>query len=85
MESGYNLIHKTLLIRHNTDTEKIKELKLTEEDMTDSYFFNADNKATICECNEETVYTFDSGEPKCHFSLQLKMGILNRLSKSLFS
>lgn len=55
------MIHKTLLIRHNTDTEKIKELKLTEEDMTDGYFFNVDNKATICECNEETVYTFDSG------------------------
>ena len=43
----------------DTDTERMKELKLTEEDMLDGYyFFNADEEVTTWKCNEETVYTF---------------------------
>lgn len=43
----------------DTDTERIKELKLTEDDMPDGYyFFNADEEVTIWKCDEETVYTF---------------------------
>lgn len=43
----------------DTDTERIKELKLTEDDMLDGYyFFNPDEEVTIWKCNEETVYTF---------------------------
>ena len=37
----------------------LKELKLTEDDMLDGYyFFNPDEEVTIWKCNEETVYTF---------------------------
>lgn len=43
----------------DTDTERMKELKLTEEDMLDGYyFFNADYEVTTWKCNKETVYTF---------------------------
>ena len=43
----------------DTDTERMKELKLTEEDMLDGYyFFNEEEKVTTWKCNKETVYTF---------------------------
>lgn len=42
-----------------TDTERIKELNLTQEDMLDGYyFFNPDEEVTTWKCNAETVYTF---------------------------
>lgn len=43
----------------DTDTERIKELKLTENDMPDGYyFFNSDEEVTTWKCNAQTVYTF---------------------------
>ena len=43
----------------DTDTERIKELKLTEDDMPDGYyFFNSDEEVTTWKCNAQTVYTF---------------------------
>ncbi len=43
----------------STDTERIKELKLTEADMPDGYYlFNSDEEVTTWKCNAETVYTF---------------------------
>lgn len=41
------------------DTERIKELRLTESDMLGGYyFFNPDEEVTTWKCNAETVYTF---------------------------
>ncbi len=43
----------------DTDTERIKELSLTEDDMPDGYyFFNSDVEVTTWKYNAETVYTF---------------------------
>ena len=43
----------------DTDTERIKELKLTEEDMPDGYYFlNSDEEVTTWKCNAQIVYTF---------------------------
>ena len=49
------------IVEYITDTskERIKELKITEEDMPDGcYIFNSDEEVTIWKCNAETVYTF---------------------------
>ena len=49
------------IVEYITDTnrERIKELKISEEDMPDGYYiFNSDEEVTIWKCNAETVYTF---------------------------
>ena len=43
----------------DTNKERIKELKISEEDMPDGYYiFNSDEEVIIWKCNAETVYTF---------------------------
>lgn len=43
----------------DTDTERVKELKLTEADMPDGYYIsNPDEEVTTWKCNTDTVYTF---------------------------
>lgn len=49
------------IVEYITDTnrERIKELKISGEDMPDGYYiFNSDEEVTIWKCNAETVYTF---------------------------
>lgn len=57
--SSDSIVVDTIEYITDTDTERIKELKLTEDDMLDGYYFlNADEEVTTWRCNEETVYTF---------------------------
>ncbi len=43
----------------DADTDRIKELGLTGDDLLDGYYFyNADEEATVLKCGEDTVYTF---------------------------
>lgn len=76
------------IVEYITDTskERIKELKITEEDMPDGcYIFNSDEEVTIWKCNAETVYTFiDWNEILREQSLQknIRQQILKNFKKT---